>query len=127
MTFDDCKCHNHRLEQCSGCLDKETYRNLSFTDSAIVDRISDYFHRYSEDHTLGSFYYSMIFSNMVCDKVTTLHSSKILYIDYLFKHKRQSKILKLIHKGIVQFLTRNGKGDITRDFESMGKLQWQLV
>jgi len=123
-----CECHVYHLTECGECLDNHHSQERTFTDSYIADMISEYFHRYAMPNArLGTFYYEMIFSDMVSGKVTEISSSKISYLNYLFKHKRQTKVFKLIHRGIMQFLSRNGKGDITRDFDKMGKLQWRLV
>jgi len=123
-----CKCHEFHLIECGECLENhyDDITELTFTDSYIVDMISEYFHRYSTGQRLGTFYYCMIFSNMICEKITELESSRMVYLNYLFKHRKKNKVYKLIHRGIIQFLTRNGKGDITRDFDEMGKLKWRI-
>lgn len=125
-----CDCHEFHLIECGKCLKNhhDKPEELTFTDSYIADMISEYFHRYAlPGNRLGTFYYETIFSNMVSGKIIEIQSSKISYLNYLFKHRKQVKVFKLIHRGIMQFLSRNGKGDITRDFDEMGKLQWRFV
>ena len=126
-----CKCHKCHLAECTDCIlnhhHLEQGDKLTFTDSYVADMISEYFHRYSPPgERLGTFYYEMILSNMVSGKITELPYSKMYHLDYLFKHRKQSKIFKLIHRGIILFLSRNGKGDIARDYDERGKLQWRI-
>lgn len=127
----ECRCHKFHLAECGECVEihheplKED--TLTFTDSYVVDIVSEYLHRYAEPgQRLGDYYYEMIFSNMISGKITDLQLNKISYLNYLFKHRKQVKIFKLIHRGIIQFLSRNGKCDITRNFDEMGKLQWRI-
>lgn len=125
-----CECHTFHLIECGECLDNhhDNPEEMTFTDSYVADMISEYFHRYAPPgDRLGTFYYEMIFSNMISEKVTELQSSKLSYLNYLFKHRKRNKVYKLIHRGIIEFLSKNGKGDITRDFDEMGKLKWRLV
>lgn len=124
-----CDCHKCHLIECGECLENhhENSKDMTFTDSYIVDVISEYFHRYSiPGKRLGTFYFEEIFSNMISDKTTVLESNRITYLNYLFKHRKQVKVFKLIHRGIIQFLSRNGKGDITREFDGMGKLKCRI-
>lgn len=129
-----CECHTFHLIECGECLDNHhsNYNHITnettFTDSYVVDMISEYFHRYAlPADRLGTFYYELIFSNMITDKTTNLQSSRMIYLNYLFKYRKRNKIYKLIHRGIMQFLSRNGLGDITRDFDDKSKLKWKLV
>ena len=135
-----CKCHTFHLEQCGECLyehydipkeeEEEGTPLITFTDSAIIEKISEYFHRYNDD-TLGgkldSFYYERIFSDIISEKIIIFESSRMIYLNYLFENKRKAKINKLIHQGIIQFYTKNGQGDIIREYESMGKIRWKIT
>lgn len=122
-----CECHKFHILECSECLDVhhyDEYEGISlFSDSYIVEMISEYFHRYGIVR-LGDYYYDIIFTGMVCNRIITLEASKLHYISYLFKNKRQTKILPLIHRGIISFMMKNGKCDIARECNELGKIKW---
>lgn len=125
----NCTCHTHHLAECGECLEihYEKAGEIRYTDSAIADRISEYFHRYAiKGERLGTFYYEMIFSGMISGNVIEFDSDKMSYINYLFKHRKQSTVYKLIHRGIILFLRRNGKGDMITGCNGMGMIKWRI-
>jgi len=132
-SFNDCKCecHMYHIQECGDCIDSHydvpEGEKLTFTESAICDRIAEYFHRYAEkDKRLGTFYYEMIFSNMINNVVTVLEPQRLKFLNYLFKYKKQERVFDLIHRGMMLFLCKNGKDDITKDYDESKKLKWRI-
>lgn len=126
-----CECHEYHIRECVDCIDAHydipDGEKLTFTDSAVHERIAEYFHRYGEkDKRLGSFYYEMIFSNMINDTTTVLEPQRLRFLNYLFKYKKQDTIFDLIHNGMLLFLYKNGKADITQDYDKRKKLKWRI-
>ena len=120
-----CECHRYHLVECGECLDVH-YGNskMTFTDSAKSDRVCSYFHRYGEKR-LGDYYFEKIFGGMISGMIE-FDAEKLKYLDYLFLYVKSEKVFKIIHQGILSFLDRNGKGDISRDYEKERKIKWRI-
>lgn len=128
MNLCPCECHVYHLHQCTQCyLFHYGEDVVTFTDSAIVDNIIEYFHRFAErGEKLGSYYYPLIKSHALQNKELIFYPHYIKFIDYLWGHRTPDEIKKLFHRAILQFVGKYSESDLARGLDEHGMIKWRI-
>lgn len=124
-----CICSQYHLEQCSNCY-REHYESdtVSFTDSAIVDKIVDYLHRFSlPGKPMGSYYYPLIKENAFTNKLTEFYLKNLLFVNYLFENKSTEKMKQIFHRAIKEYIGKYDGYSIAQGLDDEHLIKWRIV
>lgn len=122
-----CECHKCHLLECTDCITQHHAKNTTYSNSYVVDMISEYFHRYNlPEKKLGYYYYIKIFEAITFSKVIQFELKKLRYLDYLFEDRNDKLCNNLFHLGIIKYMHRNGKGDYVDGLNRDGHVKWVI-
>lgn len=129
MSNCQCSCHAFHLAECTKCyLDHSIYDTLTFTDSAIRDRIVDYFNRFAMiNDRIGSFYFPLIHANALLNKETQFDSEHLKFIDYLFLGMNNKKIRELFHTSIINYIAKYHGYYEAHGLNEEGQIKWSII
>ena len=126
----NCRCHKYHLHQCTECflLHYNSNEDVTFTDSAVVDNVKIYLHRFGLPHNrVCSFYYPMIKICALLKKEIIFHSEHLKFVDYLFVNKTPQKTKELFHRAIIQYIGSSDGSDIAVGLDNANQIKWKVV